>query len=288
VLRHRDRVADELLVTTLAWTLEELALVRRDATELAPDVDLPVRRPLDVALGLLRHSLLASAPRISPTPADRAAVKASGPPWRTVAALAAELRRIEEAHLDELARRLVFPDDRLRARLFQLAVLGQILAAVEAAGAKVVSQRPLSGAAPRPAYDIRDALGRVWHLWFEAAGIWGHYRKRSPYVQASAGVLGENHPLGADLLLLLPGQRALVVECKYSANRQYVSRGGYHQAVTYATETITHLASSVTAVVVGPDGVVSAPGFAPTAAGTVGIVPPSGLPALVNSVLTSL
>jgi hypothetical protein len=285
VSRPRLRTADSLLTTTLKWVLEQLVEVRRAAATPMGGVQWLARSRLDVAVGLLGLDPLVSTTAMVPRPTDLVAMRAAGRPWRSVAPVAAQLRTLTGAGLLELAARVVAPDGDLAWRLFHLAVLGELLHAVRAAGASVVSARPLGDSLSGPAFRVLDGRGREWDLWFEAAGAWGRYRKKSPYAAAAAGVPGAGSALGADLMLIRPAERALVIECKYSWNPSVVARGGYEQAVTYAAEAHEMVPGNVRAVVTGPRGVVDSPGSTYTVAGRIDIVPPEALETIVAEVL---
>jgi hypothetical protein len=285
VSRPRVRRADSLLTTTLKWVLDQLVEVRRAAATPSSEVQWLARSRLDVAAALLAVDPLASTTAMLPRPTDLVAMRAAGRPWRSVAPVAALLRTLSGAGLLELAARVVAPDGDLAWRLFHLAVLGELLHALRAAGATVVSVRPLGDSASGPAFKVLDARAREWDLWFEAAGAWRRYGRKSPYAAAAAGVPGAGSALGADLLLIRPAERALVIECKYSWNPSVVARGGYEQAVTYAAEAHEMAPGHVRAVVTGPRGVVEAPGFTYTIAGRVDIVPPETLRAIAAEVL---
>jgi hypothetical protein len=207
-------------------------------------------------------------------------------PWRSVVPVARELRTLTGAGLLELAERVIAPDPELAWRLFHLAVLGELLHALRTSGAQVVSLRPLGDAARGPAYTVVDADRRTWDLWFEAAGAWKRYGRDSPYVAAAAGVPGAGQPIGTDLMLVRPNDRALLIECKYSWNPAVVARGGYEQVVAYATEAHEFAPGHVSAVVVGPADVVRSIGYADTLAGPVGIIPPESIAAVVENALS--
>lgn len=287
VARPRYRTADTLLVTTLRWVLDELAVLRLSAVAASTDLQLLARERLRVALCLLDEEPLASASAAAPTPTDLNAMRGAGLPWRTVVPVARELRGLTGAGLLELAERIVAPDPDLAWRLFHLAVLGELLHALRTSGADVTSRRPLGDSLGGPAYRVLDADDREWDLWFEAAGVWKRYGLDSPYVAAAAGVQGAGQPIGTDLMLVRPGDRALLLECKYSWNPAVVARGGYEQLLAYATEAHEFAPGNVSAVVVGPAGVVARVGYADTLAGPVGIVPPESIPAVVENALSS-
>jgi hypothetical protein len=131
------------------------------------------------------------------------------------------------------------------------------------------------------------AYSQIWDLWFEAAGIWQELRLRSPYAEATSGVSLKERALGADLLLTRPGGPFLVLECKYSWNSDFVARNGYYQAVAYAAELASRVNANVTAIAVGPEGVVGRSGFTNLLVGRIGICPPSAIPELLRSFLSA-
>ncbi|MGH3979896.1 MAG: hypothetical protein ACRDRZ_13005 [Pseudonocardiaceae bacterium] len=90
--------------------------------------------------------------------------------------------------------------------------------------------------------------------------------------------------LGADIALVLPGRHAMLIESKYGA-RDYVSRDGYHQVVTYAAEVAGHLTGKVTGLVVGPDAVVEHAAKIELVGATIGFIGPRHL---VHAVRTGL
>ncbi len=81
-------------------------------------------------------------------------------------------------------------------------------------------------------------------------------------MQASSGVVSERRPPGADIMITRLNEKALIVECKYSADTGVVAQKGYEQAFAYATEAKTSLVREVTAVVIGPKEAVRESGFA--------------------------
>jgi hypothetical protein len=283
--RPRMRRADTLLTTTLRWVLEQLLDVRRAAVLPTDEAQGMARAHLDVAAELLGVEPLASATAIVPRPTDLIALRGAGLPWRSVVPVAIQLRALTGAGLLELAMRVVAPDGDLAWRLFHLAILGEVLHALRVAGASVSSLRPLGDALSGPAFQVTDTRGRQWDLWFEAAGAWARYGRTCPYTRATVGVPGAGSPLGSDLLLIRPGDRALVVECKYSLSPSLVARGGYEQAAAYAVEAHELAPGNVRAVVVGPRGVIEVAGWTPTVVGRLEIVPPETLEAIISEVL---
>ncbi len=278
----RSRVADTLLVTTLRWTIQRVLDIRRDAVSVETSLGKVAREQMGAAEKLLDVEPVASAEPILPTRSDVVALSREGRPWTSLAPVCDALRSTSQASLYELCSELVVPseDDDLLWRLFHLGVLGEVLLYLREAMVEVRSLRPLSGASTNgPSYRVEDHDGGHWDLWFEASGMWSwseYGSLREPYKAAIEGLYGSPRALGADLLLVRPGDRALVLECKYSLDGTYVA-SGYSQAVTYAMELKDRLVDETTAVVVGPEGVVDHHSSTDTLVGRIGVTPPSSL-----------
>lgn len=280
--REAVRHADTLPVSTLLWTVQTLIDVRSNAVRVYPEVDTGIRRQLDAAAALLEREPLRSATPHAPGKPELLALRSEGSPWGAVADVADEFRVLAQS-VPELARRLLLPDSEIHWRLFHLAVLGVMLSALRDLGCTVTSLRSLGAQTNGPAYQVAHPAGTKWDLWFEAGGMWSHAGIMSPYSNVTRTLLGPGRPLGADLVLIQPKCQALIVECKYSADPERISRNGYYQATTYAAEIRSHFAPSVTAAVVGPEGVVTGPTFTRTVAGQIGIMPPSEIHNLLAS-----
>ncbi|MCA1377001.1 MULTISPECIES: hypothetical protein [unclassified Bradyrhizobium] len=282
--KESERNADLMIVTNLRWIVSELIKVRKQATNLFPDVDRNIRPQLDVAERLLNFEAMASAASTRPSRHELKAIRREGAPWGAVCEVADELISAETS-VDHLAARLLVPDDAIRWRLFHLGVLGVLLASLREHGCILDSLRPLSAGAARPAFRVRDKIGRSWELWFEAAGIWSHNGIRAPYTEATEALEGVSRSLGADILLFRKGESALIIECKYSHSKDMVARNGYYQATTYGAEIRSRLAKNVAAVAVGPDGVVGSARFVQLNFGIVGIAAPAFLNQIVGEFL---
>jgi hypothetical protein len=63
-----------------------------------------------------------------------------------------------------------------------------------------------------------------------------HYSATSPYRESTAGINVTQKSIDADVMLCVPGKRALMLECKWSPVGAYVGRDGYHQASSYLVE----------------------------------------------------
>ncbi len=214
------------------------------------------------------------------------ALRHEGRPWFAIAGVAEEFLAIEES-LRDLAWKLILPDDEIRWRLFHLAVLGVLLTELRLLGCSVLSRRPLGGISSGPNYSIIDPSGFAWDLWFESASVLTYEGEDSPFSEAAKGVPGAGRSLGADILLIQPGSKALVLECKYSANPDTVARGGYLQASTYAMELHSRLGVEVTALVVGPASVVKSVNYTNTCLGRIGIGPPAAIRDAVSALFLS-
>jgi hypothetical protein len=141
---------------------------------------------------------------------------------------------------------------------------------LQSAGASITSTSPLSFVTGREQFHVSYGE-RVWHLWMEAGGSWQRYGASSLYRSLSTALRAQTRPLAPDLMLILPGEAAFVVECKYSANADYVGRTGLAQTLLYMTDVGASMAARVEGVVVAPDGVVGAITSENTPAGRLGI-----------------
>lgn len=276
VSRPKTRVADQLLVTALRWTIERLVAIRSSAEKAAPGVSEPIRAQLDTAQALLEIEPVASALGVAPAEVDLAGISSEGRPWAQMAPVTAQLLALDDASVLALARRLVAPTEE-RWRLFHLAVFGETLRALRQCGLRYRSLRPLSATTSGPAFEIVDHNGRTWDLWFEASGAWQYYGVQDPYTAAVAGVSGAGTALGCDVALVRFPEQALLVDAKYSANPAVVGRDGYRAALAYAAEARSGLVDEVVSVAVGPAEVVRQPGWTTTEVGQIGVIAPSGL-----------
>ncbi|MGY1728365.1 hypothetical protein ACI79J_15455 [Geodermatophilus sp. SYSU D01062] len=269
---------DRNLVEVLCWTADRLERVRMDACTISPQMDAAVARQIDALQGARLH--LPSGADVPPDRSMLASIRGAGAPWSALAHLAEALRQ-EDRDLEQLARRMLLPDPTVRGRLFQLGCLGVVLLALRSAGCLVTSRRPL-GLGSGPSHQAVDRQGRTWDIWFEGAGVWTYYGWSSPYRRLTRPLPSASQPVGADLAIVLPGQIALAVECKYTDDLTYVVRDGYHQGMTYLAELaeVNHLAA---VAVVGPDGVVPMSTSTSTALGSASLMPSAALGSWVVS-----
>lgn len=251
----RARIPDESALTALVWTANTLERLTREARPLGKAlvnrIALPVKALLDIA-----GSELTDVVSLRPDRLDLMSLRTSGRPWSGLAEVANNLIRAE-TDLEFLAYELIEPDPELQWRLFHLSVLGTTLIALEANGARIRWSAPLAASeVSGPQFQATMPDGTKWDLWFEASGAMTYYGVESPYRQATASVVGNDRSTGADLMLVRPSERALILECKWSAHGPYVGRDGFHQAASYALQARAQLVDSAWSYVVGPFEVV--------------------------------
>lgn len=250
----RSRVTDETTLRVLAWTANTLEAIHRDvlpvAKLLADRVEPYVVAAADVVNQVLQDVVINRPDRL-----DIRSLESSGTPWSTLAAVADVLIRAE-ADLEFLAYQIIEPLPDLKWRLFHLSVLGEVLSTLRDLGGRVRWIAPLSASeASGPQFNV--TVGQeIWDLWFEASGAGRRYGVESPYRVATAGVQTVQRHIGADIMLCLRGKRALMFECKWSADGKYVGRDGYHQASSYLVEARAGLSNDVWSYVIGPQEVV--------------------------------
>jgi hypothetical protein len=266
VTRPRDRVAHELLSSVLAWVGGEVLRLSRRASTIDDGVGSGVSGQLDSLSAVFDVGLV--VPCVDgPRPSELAAVEREGAVWRRLVDVA---RRLRAASAPELAAELLWPVPELRPTLFQLGVLGELLLALTEAGASVVSTSPLSFVTGREQFHVTFG-GRVWHLWMEAGGAWQRYGAVSQYRTLAGALRTQTRPLSPDLMLVAPGEGAFVIECKYSANADYVGRTGLAQTLLYMTDVGAEMAPRVEGMVVAPDGIAVDTALVMTPAGRLGI-----------------
>lgn len=276
-----ERSADMLAVQVLRWSVERLGQIWKDNLAVQPDIKFKAQTQVTSALKLLELQPLASASPMLPSRVDLVALRREGAPWGSVAN-AAQIISQADTSFDYLLYQVLMPDDEIRWRLFHLAVLGVLLTSLRDVGCRIASLRPLSAKSSGPNYEVFTAQGERCLLWFEASSVWSYLDKKSPFVEATSGLRRAPRSNGADILLLIPNSRALILECKYSFSQDVVARAGYYQAMAYCAEIHDHAARTVLSVAIGPESVVSGSSFTSLSIGRVGSAPPSALPALVN------
>jgi hypothetical protein len=266
VIKRRDRVAHELLASALSWVGSEVLRLARIASSIDPASTVPVVAQLRSLSAAFEAGLIETGAE-EPRPSELAAVEREGVMWRRLVDVA---RRIRAASAPELAAELLWPVAELRPTLFHLGVLGDLLLALNATGASIVSKSPLSVGTGREHFHI-EYCGRNWHLWMEAGSAWRRYGVQSQYRTLVSALQTQTRSLSPDLMLVLPGEAAFIIECKYSANADYVGRTGLAQTLLYMADVGSEIAPVVEGVVVAPDGVVSDSRWVSTTAGGLGI-----------------
>ena len=254
VAHPRSRVQDETALQTLLWTARSLETTLRQVRPIAPALVEQVEGPVLAMLRVVSEDMEDIATN-RPDRLDLRALAASGRPWSGLAAVA-EAIVLAETDLELLAYELIQPDPDLEWRLFHLSVLGEVLASTRRLGGRVCWRAPLNASGSSgPQFEI-ELRNERWDLWFEAAGAAQHYGAVSPYRRATSGVVRNPRSIGADVMLCLPGQRSLTLECKWSPLGTYVGREGYHQAAAYAVEVRSGQGIQAWSFVVGPEELV--------------------------------
>jgi hypothetical protein len=278
----RNRQFSRELLESLAWTLEHLMHSWR-LIDRANVMFSSVCKQILVGQQVLAFLISEGVEPARPTSTALAALRQEGRIWRIAERIADHYRALTRKSMSELAHELIWPDPELRGRLFHLAVLGKLLLEIRKAGGAVVSTSPLRESSAKPVYSI-SFNDETWELWFEGAGMWRHHGHRSPYSTAMRGVEKRARPLSPDIVLLRPGSRGLILECKHSADPEYVCKG-YAQVSAYANEIRSLLSEKVEALVVGPRGVVTQPSAVQTWVGAVGAISPEHMSDVVARLL---
>jgi hypothetical protein len=294
---RRYRVQDETALTTLAWMAARLSEMLGASHDISPRLASEVSAPIG-CLSAAARALLADTAERQPDRADLLSLGSSGHPWPTVAAIAALIVRSTNDWAF-LAYELLEPDPQAASRLFHLSTFGSVVATLRTCGYQLRWRAPIGGSRPGPRLVATSPEGRALDLWFEAGGVRAHYGLGSgSYPQgvrsiraaagdADGGAIGR--PVGADVALIEPGLRALVLECKWSESPSYVGRSGFHQAASYALDARNGPAEVVWSFVVGPSEVVPARNVSSDLSGVWGIILGSlGVPDLADLIVDFL
>jgi hypothetical protein len=251
----RSRVRDETTLRVLVWTAHRLDAILQDVLPVAKLLVSRVEEHI-IAMAEVANQEITQVEADRPDRLDIRSLASSGTPWSTLAAVADELLRAE-TDLEFLAYEIIEPLPDLQWRLFHLSVLGEVLSTLRDLGGRVRWTAPLSASsASGPQFNI--TVGQdIWDLWFEASGAARRYGIESPYRAATAGVETVQRHIGADVMLCLRGKRALMFECKWSADGKYIGRDGYHQASSYLVEARSGIANDVWSYIIGPEEVVA-------------------------------
>ena len=245
VSRRRSWSIDTLPLSVLTWVSRRLADVMADVMTLSPE--------LHARLGASVAALGKAASQIAVDedagkPPDRSELLAlghSGFPWRTVANIA-ELISRSEHDPEFLAFSLLEPDPDLESRLFQVSILGYVVAALRVNHCRIIWKSSFGTSADGPQAEARSSEERQWDLWFDSGKSRAHYAApKSAYSSATKSIVGTGQSVRPDILLIDYPNRALVIECKWSPDPSYVGRDGYHQASSYALDALNGLADEV-------------------------------------------
>lgn len=283
-LRTRRRIMDEVAIGTLAWLSRRLREAASKVGSMWASGSDRIRARMDVvdeALAPWNEEIDAARP-------DRLALlslKTSGYPWASVGA-AAELAARAQRDSEFIAYELIVPDPEVGWRLFHLAAYGMVIRALRNHRFVVTWRRPLSGTRSGAQIEAIAPSGAHYDLWFEAGGSRSAYGlPRAAYYDAVRGISGAGGAIGVDIMLVELGKRALLLECKWSTNSEYVGRYGFHQASSYALDALSGLAAEVWSFVIGPPEIVPEVSVAVGMQQQRGVILGSTPPARINDVV---
>lgn len=295
-IRRRHRSTDQVTLSVLAWTLRRLeaafsaseSLVGPHATaiqDLSTEVETIIRRTVPLL------DLLDEADESTPSRDSLNALKGSGWPWNVVAEVATVFASLDRGGSEALARRLLRPDG-FPESIFQLSVLGVVLLTAQNCGAEIVSLRPIGYMTDGPVYRIKMPDQEPWDLWCEAASCWktyglsDGYRDLAATLTASTGTAFQARNIRPDVLFARPGDRALVLECKFPSETLdpgYVAHGMY-QAAFYGHQ-LAPAFLDVSSYSIGPPELVPTHGQFLVDGVVVGLTSPTLIEDLVTSML---
>lgn len=255
VTRRRHREIADVTVTTLAWTVERLEAVVRQARtgRMLPEIEPTLDEPLMAAREALS---LTQIPETLPQPDrhDLDALLTSGRPWSYVEAVTSKIVR-SETDLLWFAEQMLSPDPDLRWRLFHLAALGHLLSALRKHQARISWRAPMGAGSSGPHFVARLPDGTNVEVWFETSGANRHYGGATAglYSKTVTPIHGAERGIGADLGVFIPSRKhALLFEVKFSWYGPYISRNGFHQAAAYVLDAGDHW-ERVWSYILGPE-----------------------------------
>jgi len=237
--RRRHREIADVTVNTLAWTVERLDEVLRQARRggMLPDAEPALDNPIAAAREAVA---LCETPGTLPRPDrhDLDALFTAGKPWSNVEAVTSMIVR-SETDLFWFAEQMLSPDPELRWRLFHLAALGHLLGALRRQQARISWRAPMGNGSPGPHFLARLPDATNVEVWFETSGANKHYGGKSStlYSETVKPVHGAERSIGADIGIFIPSRmHALLFEVKFSSYGPYISRNGFHQAAAYVLD----------------------------------------------------
>lgn len=283
--RARRRVMDEVAVGTLAWLAAEVEAVVADVEGLSATSAERVAQRVTVV-----NEALAPWPDVAPARPDRLdllSLRSAGYPWTSVAA-SADLVAKADFDPEFIAFELIAPDPEIGWRLFHLATFGMVIRALREHRFYLSWRRPLSGSRAGAQIEAIAPSGTSYDLWFEAGAARGNYGfGKSAYQDSVASIVGVGGSIGADVMLIEVGKRALLLECKWSSNVSYVGRYGFHQSASYALDAVAGMADDVWSFVVGAREIVPATNVSTTYHQQMGVILGSTSPERVADVVSA-
>ena len=255
ITQLKARNVSNVAISSLLWLADQLGSLLNSVSKMSPVLTRQVGPHVD-ALAEVTREYAWTGVLDEPDKFELHALRSSGQPWKSVAEIATQI--IASRHSPEtLAFELLEADTDIKSSLFHLTTFGYLISALRSHRFSIVSEAILYGSQDRPQIRAIHPDGRKWDLWYEARQTRSKYGVRqSAYRSAVEGVRYPEKTLGYDVLLILPGERALILECKWSGKPEYVGRDGFHQAASYALDARNGLAMEVWSFVVGPEEIV--------------------------------
>ena len=255
ILQSRTRSVSNVAVSAIRWFADQLGTIVNAVNKISPIITDPVQSQVEALMEVAQEYIWLGFVD-EPDRFELHALKSSGEPWRSIAE-AAEHVIASKRSPEYLAFDLLEADSELQPSLFQLTTFGYLISALKSQRFSLESMTILHGSQDQPQVKAIHPDGGEWDLWYEARQMRSEYKvKHSAYRTAVRGINYAERSIGYDVLLILPRERALILECKWSGYPVYVGRDGFHQASSYALDAKNGLAKDVWSFVVGPEEIV--------------------------------
>ena len=254
----RGRSLSEVPLTTLAWLSHEVEQLLADVSP-PPLQRAQIASRCEILHNVARRHLV-GIPPVRPDRLELRALATSGYPWRDIANAATVIDRAQRDPAF-LAFELLEPDPGgdLAWRLFHVATFGITLATLRENGHRITWNFPLGGTGTGPQITTRSGDDTSCDVWFEAGSARSYYGLgASTYHQVVSALSDVTRSVAPDVLVLSSRSRALILECKWSSDPNYIARAGYHQVSSYALDALDGLATEVWAFTVGPEEIIPA------------------------------
>ncbi len=289
LVQSKSKNVSNVAISALSWLADHLNSILSSVAKISPILTARIRPQVDALKDVAMEYTWPSVPD-EPDRFELHALRSSGEPWRSVAETTAQVIASKNSP-EMLAFELLEPDVEMRSALFHLTTFGYLINALKQQRFSIVSESILHGSRDRPQIRAIHSDKGSWDLWYEARQMRSRYgAKQSAYRSAVRGISYLEKSIGYDVLLISPGERALILECKWSDRPEYVGRNGFHQASSYALDARNGLAKEVWAFIVGPEEIVPtvsvAKGLETDMSVVLGSTPVSGLAVVLERFLS--